>query len=169
MKHLLMLFAVIVMAIFSQSCDETQPDSNRVLANKQEQIMVEANKQVGMPAVPNFQERKIMKMIYELRDREDLICYCYLMNEINGTVGQFLGKCVGYGLPYATQYTNPEVADSWHGYSEGVYTLPQADPNGLFMPASAEATWILLIDPNTNEPHPVYIEPKIIVSPFPLK
>jgi hypothetical protein len=36
------------------------------------------------------------------------------------------------------------------------------------MPASAEGTWIMLIDPKTNEPHPVYIEPRVLISPFPL-
>jgi hypothetical protein len=47
--------------------------------------------------------------------------------------------------------------------------LPQADPNGLFSPASAEGTWILMKDPNGKEVKPVYIEPRIIVSPFKLK
>jgi hypothetical protein len=46
--------------------------------------------------------------------------------------------------------------------------LPQADPNGLFSPASAEGTWVLLKDPNGKETRPVYIEPRIIVSPFKL-
>ena len=49
------------------------------------------------------------------------------------------------------------------------YALPQADPNGLFMPASAEGTWLMLINPKTNQPSPVYIEPRVTVSPFPLE
>jgi hypothetical protein len=48
-----------------------------------------------------------------------------------------------------------------------LHTLPQAEPNGLFMPSSAEGTWLMLLD-SKNEPHPVYIEPRIIVSPFSL-
>jgi len=27
----------------------------------------------------------------------------------------------------------------------------------------------MMIDPKTNEPRPVYIEPEIVVSPFPLE
>lgn len=46
--------------------------------------------------------------------------------------------------------------------------LPQADPNGLFMPTSSSVTWLIMIDPKTNEPRPVYIEPEIVVGPFPL-
>jgi hypothetical protein len=117
-----------------------------------------------MPAIKNFQERKMMKMILELRDQENLVCYAYIVPEMSGKP-VFLGKCIGYGLPYATQYTNP--MKTYSRYSQGGFEiLPQADPNGLFMPASADGTWLLMIDPTTNEPRPVYIEPKILVSPF---
>ena len=77
----------------------------------------------------------------------------------------FVGESIGYGIPAATQYTNPQK----HVYgSTGNYTLPQADPNGLFSPASAEGTWVLMKDPNGDKVVPVYIEPRIIVSPFKL-
>lgn len=46
--------------------------------------------------------------------------------------------------------------------------MAQADPNGLFMPDAAEGTWILLKDPNGTEVKPVYVEPRIVVSPFKL-
>jgi hypothetical protein len=78
----------------------------------------------------------------------------------------FLGECIGYGLPYATQYTNPEKVQVDRTQTYG--TLPQADPNGLFMPSNAEATWIMLIDPTTKEPRPVYCEVRVLISPFKL-
>ena len=49
-----------------------------------------------------------------------------------------------------------------------VQVLPQPDPNGLFMPTSSSATWLMMVDPNGGKPRPVYIEPEIVVSPFPL-
>jgi len=171
MKKILssLVLASIMMLLLSNSGCEPQQSSNTELAAKQEELMQEANRQVGIPAIKNYQERKLMKMIFELRDQENLICYCYLANEINGSIGQFVGKCLGYGLPYATQYTNPEV-DIYSTTSSSVHhNLPQADPNGLFMPSSAEGTWVMLIDPSTNEPHPVYFEPRVIISPFKLK
>jgi hypothetical protein len=76
----------------------------------------------------------------------------------------FIGKCVGYPLPYSTQYTNPMKVDS---YNHSI-VLPQADPNALFMPASAEATFVMMIDPE-GKPRPVYFEPRVTVSPFPLQ
>ena len=151
------------------SCDDNKPTSDQKLNQSQEQLMQEANRQVGMPAIKNFQERKNLKMILELRDQENLVCYAYLWNEFNGKL-VFLGKCIGYGIPYATEFTNPMKQEKEMFYREGYgsMSMPQADPNGLFMPVAAEGTWVMLIDPATNEPHPVYIEPRVIVSPFKL-
>lgn len=163
-KFLYSLTILMVMTLLMSNTDCKDNSSNAVLAEKQEQLMQEANRQVGMPAVKNFQMRKLMKMIIELQDQSDLVCYCYLVNEMNGSIGQFMGKCIGYGLPYSTQFTNPQMVD---GSTRVV--IPQADPDGLFKPSSAEGTWVMLLNPKTNEPHVVYFEPRIIISPFPLK
>lgn len=167
MKNLISisLVAAIVMLLMSNSSCEVTQETNDKLAIQQEQLMQEANAQTGMPAIKNFQERKMMKMILELRDQENLVCYAYIVPEMTGKP-VFLGKCIGYGLPYATQYTNPEK--TYGSYQGGYEILPQADPNGLFMPASADGTWLLMIDPDTKEPRPVYIESKVLVSPFKL-
>lgn len=171
MKKVLYVFSVITIMLLLMSnsgCEDNSSDKN--LSVKQEQLMQEANAQCGMPAVKNFQQRKLMKMIIELCDQENLICYAYIIPEMTGKP-VFLGKCIGYGLPYATQYTNPEKVIA---YEDGQYkgsqpsTIPQADPNGLYMPSSADGTWLMMIDPKTNEPHPVYCEPKVLISPFPL-
>ena len=108
---------------------------------------------------------RVLKQILELRDQENLICYAYLFSEMTGKK-IFIGKCLGYGIPYATEYTNPSHS-SCKDYHDCPQT-PQADPNGLFMPAGAEATWLMLLD-KKGVPHPVYIEPRTIVSPFPLE
>jgi hypothetical protein len=160
MKKLLFLF---MLAIAMCSCVDSS-DSNEKLARSQEQIMQEANRQVGMPAIKNFQERKLMKTILELRDKSDLVCYAYIVSNTTGKL-IYLGKCIGYGLPYSTQYTNPQKVDYDGG---GHYTLPQADPNGLFMPEGVHATWIMLIDKKTGEAKPIYVEPDVIVSPIKL-
>lgn len=144
-------------------CDK--PSSDTQQRAMQERMLQEATSQTGMPAIKNFRERKILKDILELRDQDGLVTYTYLFNELNGKL-VFLGETIGYGIPYATQYTNPERLA---GYSNNAVTLPQADPNGLFSPASAEGTWILMKDPNGKEVKPIYVEPRIVVSPFRLK
>lgn len=173
-KAIFIFIAFLFMGAMFTSCDETtvKPSADKELANQTEQAMQEANRQTGYPAIVNFQEKKVMKYIYELRDQEDLICHAYFFNEIKGELGDYIGKCVGYGLPYSTQFSNPEkvmVNSKSSAYGSVFGTLPQPEPNGLFMPDGLSATWLLLIDPETDEPRPVYIEPTIVVSPFKLK
>jgi len=158
-------------------CDEPQAAersaSDAELAQKTERSMQEANRRIGMPNINNFQERRLAKMIFELRDQENLVCYAYLFSEMTGQLN-YVGKCVGFGLPYSVQYTSPEkVAHevnrvSAQGCSSSFGTLPQADPNGLFMPTGLSATWLMMVDPSTGDARPVYFEPSIVVSPFPL-
>ena len=161
----LIIAAMCCTTVALTSCAERSKSSNRDMAEKQEQLMSEANRQLGMPAITNFQERRLAKMIFELRDKEDLVCYAYIVSQMQGKL-VFIGKCIGYGLPYSTQYTNPEKLE--RVYNHGVYTVPQADPNGLFMPSGLSATRLMMLDPKTNEPKPVYLLPAIIVSPFKL-
>lgn len=170
MKKVIYLMTILAtMLFFMTGCENKGNDtSDAVVANQTEKMMNEANRQIGMPNIVNFQEKKIMKEIYELRDQENLVCYAYFFDRDKGCVGQFIGKCIGYGLPYSTQYSNPEKIVYAGGYQNGFGAIPQPEPNGLFMPEGLNATWLLLIDPKTNKARPVYIEPEIIVSPFQL-
>lgn len=151
---------LLLALLFVVACD--RPSSDDIQRRQQEVILKEATAQSGMPSIKNFRERKILKDIIELRDMDGLTTYTYLFSEINGNL-IFLGESIGYGIPAATQYTNPEK------YEINGATLPQADPNGLFSPASAEGTWVLLKDPNGKDVKPVYLEPRIVVSPFRLE
>lgn len=166
-----MLITVLMLVGCKQSV--RQPLADKAQQNATELSLNEANKQIGMPAIVNFQERKLFKQILELRDQEKLITYCYLANEMNGKIGQFIGKGIGYGIPAATQFTSPQKLVDVTNYGIDSYqandaaVVPQADPNGLFMPTSTTATWYMLLDKN-GKLHPVYIEPLIIVSPIKL-
>ena len=125
---------------------------------KQEQMLKDLDKQVGMPNIHEWTEKKLMKRILELRDDSKLICFCYTKNEMTGKY-IYEGRCMGYGLPYATQYTNPERI-----VYNNSNNLPQADPNGLFMPDSADATWIMMINEATGKTEVQYYEPKLVVT-----
>lgn len=142
------------------------PDADASQRAAQDKILAEGTSQTGMPAIKNFRERKLLKDILELRDQDGLVTYTYIVNELQGKL-MFLGESIGYGLPAATQYTNPQK-EKWqsNSYGLGGITMPQADPNGLFSPESAEGTWVMLKDPHGTKVRPVYVEPRIIVSPF---
>lgn len=163
MKQALFIISMILLT----GCDlESYTSADKAIQRQTEQSMKEANARIGMPAITNFQERKLAKYIFELRDKADLITYAYIVNHMTGEL-VYLGQCIGYGLPYSVQYTNPMKTES--SYSQGGFEiLPQADPNGLFMPQGLSATWLLMFDPKTKTTKPVYVEPEIIVAPFKL-
>ena len=122
---------------------------------------------VGMPAITNFAEKRMMKDILELRDQMHPT-YTYLY-DMNGKIGEKVCDSLGYGLSGATQYTNPQRASYYNdgGGHYGVIPLPQADPNGLFSPASTEGTWVMCKVPGQEKVMPQYIEPRVIVLSFP--
>jgi hypothetical protein len=168
MKNLKNKITLIIMLFVVASCDiNTTPSSDAVQQQRTAQLLNEADRQVGMPNIVNFQERKLAKMILELRDQENFLTYAYIVNMQGDLI--FLGRALGYGLPYSVQFTNPLRVYHDRGANGSSATfIPQADPNGLFMPDGLSATWVMLVDPETNEPRPVYIEPQILISPFKL-
>lgn len=162
----IMKISLVIAAIITLSgCVESEASSDKKQQQQQERILAEGTAQTGMPAIKNFRERKLMKQIIEMRDQEGLVTYTYIVAEQTGKT-TFVCNSIGYGLPAATQYTNPQkIADSGHQY--GYAILPQADPNGLFSPTSAEGTWVMCISPE-GKTVPLYVEPRVIVSPFKL-
>ncbi len=157
-----LLFVVPALLLLA-ACDG-QPTATQVEAQKQEQMTKQAIQQVGMPAIVNYQEKRVLKQILELRDTK-IVTITYI-TDFNGHLHKICDS-IGYGLPYSTQYTNPQmIADR---YQSGYAVLPQADPNGLYSPASAEGTWVLCSNPQKpGDVSPLYIEPRVIVSTFPL-
>jgi len=160
------LSLLLAMLFFFSSCGPRLVQKSAEQRQKEQtaRSLLEADRQIGMPAIKNFQERKLARMIFELRDQAKLVTYAYIVAKNTGKL-VFLGKCIGFGLPYSVQYTNPEQLKTG-GYWGA--TLPQADPNGLYMPSGLSATWLMMIDPATKKPRPVYVEPEILVSPFKL-
>jgi len=165
MKRLTLLCCVLFCVSFV-GCIESVPNADKRQAAETKKRLLEADKQIGMPDIVNFTERKLARDILELRDQESLSTYTYLVS-LDGKL-VFLGQSIGYGLPYSVQFTNPQVEVFRTSTNGGFGALPQADPNGLFMPDGLSATWILLVDQESGEARPVYVEPQIVVSPIKL-
>jgi hypothetical protein len=160
MKPFIAIASIAVLGVTLTGCAESSDDKQRV---QQERMLQEGTAQTGMPAIKNFRTRKLMKQIIEMRDQDGLVTYTYTVPETTGRP-VFLCNSVGYAIPAATQYTNPE---KYVGTAGAI--LPQADPDGLFSPDSAEGSWVMCTDPSGNgKTRPVYVEPRIIVSPFKL-
>jgi hypothetical protein len=151
------LFILMLLPLAIFGCDH-EPNSDQKQSIRQEALLQNGVDQVGMPNIKNFRELKEAKMILEMRDQESLNTYTYTRNDFTGKF-TFVCNSIGYPLPYATQFTSPqkEVWHQNHGYS----IVPQADPNGLYTPASAEGTWVICKDPSSDKVGPSYIEPKV--------
>ena len=186
MKRLLLsVFVSLLLVSVLASC-EGKPTSSDIQRDRQERMVQEGVSQVGIPSIKNFRELKLAKDIYEMRDETGLATYSYMEN-LNPVVVRghtalggklsFLCDSIGYPLPYSTQFTAPETMQRYylerrHGGGQndvrqwGVTRLPQAEPNGLFSPSSAEGTWVLCKDPNGKDVRPIYTEPRVVLSQF---
>jgi len=138
------------------SCVNEDSDSESLQNRKQEEMNKQAVQSVGMPSIVNFQEKRTLKDIIELRDQA-LSTYTYTVSEMTGK-RVFLCDSIGFGISAATQYTNP------YQYINPGTTIPQADPNGLYSPSSADGTWVMCLNPETKKAVAMYVEPRIIVS-----
>ena len=164
MKSLIIL-GVCIAALAMAACDytPTSPTSEEKQNATQEQANLQAVQQVGFPAITNYAEKRLLKEIYELRDGQ-LRTYAYTQ-DMNGKYHK-LCDSIGYGIPYDTEFTNPQQAIN--GNTTGAEpVIPQADPNGLYSGQTA-GTWVECHVPGTDKNTPVYVEPNVIVSPFPL-
>lgn len=135
------------------ACNEAQQKQSAATRK----MTAEADVQVGMPSIKNWRERRMMRMLFEMRDAE-LTTFSYVKN-LDGKLS-FVCQSIGFGLPYAAQYTSP---------TDYVHNKPQPEPNGLYMPDQAEATWIMCVDSADKRVKPVYVEERLIVSPFTMR
>ena len=166
MKSILALLVLPILLMIGCEPD-CKPTSDEIQTQRQAAITADLASQMGMPSIKNGAEMRLLKMIYEMRD-QNRPTFTYTFSEYTGKF-RFLGNTVGFGIPYAAQYSSP-TKFQWMSYGAGNggtwKDSPQSEPNGIFMPASAEGTWALMKDPNSAEVQPIYIEPRITVSPF---
>jgi len=154
-------FSILTLCAFDgDGCGDSSPTSDQTQRDQQEHLSQQSNQQLGMPGITNFTEKKILKRLYEMRD-QNIATYSYIV-DMNGKLHHVCDS-YGYGLPYSAQYSNPEkhVYDSQYNS----FNLPQSEPNGIFMPSSAEGTWIICAS-TKGQFTPMYVEPRVIVSPF---
>ena len=146
---------------------ERQPEVTR-------KSMDAADREVGMPNIINFAQKRLLKNAYEDMDQTTLT-YVYTQN----VDGRFVcvGQALGYGVSLGTQFTASHYPQRIKvPYEDGslpsgwgdVYEQDQPEPNGLYSPSSGEATIVDLIDPATGNAHTAVMEPRIVTVPFKL-
>jgi hypothetical protein len=157
-KSIILVLMVIVIFASFQGCDyETTESVDKQQTKKQESNQKDMYQKIQEPDIKNWTEKNLVSWLYELRDDSTLKCYYYTKNKMTGKY-VYEGTCIGYGIPYSMQYSNPEkvvdledeINEHWASYWE-LALKPQAEPNGLFPPTSSSATWIIKTDPDNPE------------------
>lgn len=160
MNKTIILLTVCASLSLLSACGDSSLSADDIEGQQTKELAKQASKSVGgLPAITNFYEKRLLKEIYERRDQADLTTYAYTQG-LDGKLN-CLGQSIGYGVPYSTQYSNPQKPITWRDETPE----PQAEPNGLFTPEGMSATWLQLVDGN-GDVHVVYVEPTIVVSPF---
>jgi hypothetical protein len=171
MKHFLIIIGfVLSLGTVAYAMGDTAgrgQSADSIAQQQTAQLAKEAAMQTGMPGITNFTEKKAVKWLYELRDEPNYRTYTYIVT----MTGQFIKVCdsVGYGINASIQYSNPERVYHGSGANGRSATfMPQPEPNGLFMPEGLAATYVMCVDAENDDVRAVYVEPEVVVSPFPL-
>ena len=152
------LLIILAASLALAGCNVEQSADTQQAA-KTAELAKAADDAVGMPNIKNFREKRLVKMLYELRDTE-LATHTYYLDMQGGK--HFLCDSVGYGINASVQYSNPERYARPNSNSNYT-TLPQPEPNGLFMPEGLAATYTMCVF--DGKVTPIYVEPEILVSP----
>lgn len=167
MKNIFLpLLALCTLAIAACSVPEAPAQSAEEIRSAQVAASLnEATRQVAPPAIINYQQLRFQTLLYELQDQE-LATFTYYANLDGDLI--YVCPSVGYGMNASIQITNPERSE-WRNRYESIagITVPQPEPNGLYMPEGLSATYVMCSDPDgSGELRPMYVEDNIIVSPF---
>jgi hypothetical protein len=181
MTRLFKLAGALAFAALLAACSVNQSnDSKR--AEQQEQSIADGQAQVPAPAIVNWNELRMFKTVMERRDQANLSTWTYTKN-LDGKY-TFVCESIGFGIPYNTRSNNPQhyelvtthtgvsgMSNAWSdgqgGYVWGEHAImPQAEPNGLFIPESAKGTWNTCLNPETGKATITYQEEDVAVFEY---
>lgn len=159
--------AVYILAVvLSLVACKAEPSSDQRMAAEQERALQDGVSSVGMPAIKNWREKRLLKMIYELRDQDGLRTYTYVVAQQNGA-RVFLCDSIGFPINDATGFSSPEKV--WmSGGGSHAFPMIQAEPNGLFTPDTSNSYWVMCLDTKAGKPAPVFVTGYPLVSTFKL-
>lgn len=168
------LFTILFFFMLFSGCDGLTTGAKDANIRDQETDLVNnmqtrKNATVRDPNLTDFRPADMFARTMEEQDK-GVMAFAYIMSPMQGKFF-FVCKAAAFPYPGGTQYTSPEVVKRLY---QGGVTLPQADPNGLFTPATADATitpcWAQRDDINNpgNQYEAIYTEDKVNVFPGPL-
>lgn len=162
MKYFLITLTIAL--IILSGCGVKSASQKESEAVEKQQLQYEKGQPI--PAYSWSMERDLLIKLYNIRN-ERVSTHSVWRSDY----GMIEGHCtsMGYGLPYDTSLTNPDMLTHKYVSSSRVSgVVGQAEPNGIFASTNTAATWVMCISPSGSiEPH--YIESKVTVYPYQIK
>jgi hypothetical protein len=155
----LLILATLASSTILAGCG---PTSSEVDKMQQDAQTKQAQLAVGMPAVSNFAKKRTLKLAIENQDKM-VPTVTYVWSQLTGKLFKVCDS-IGYPIPAATHYTSPQMREGDVGHA---VVLSQADPDGTYSPASADATLVSCVGPD-NKIHLLTIEDKVWATDFSL-
>lgn len=157
MIHKSLVLFVLAFAVLLSGCGTAGEQAVREEARQQGAGVLAIVQNQPVPDLGGWSfEREVVIQTTLARNRT-VATYTYLMT-LDGKIIEICAS-IGYPIPYSTQITNPEQA---------VYTslsLPQPEPNSLYSPENAEATYVQCSN-SDGTVAPVYMEPRVFALPY---
>lgn len=173
MKSMKFIYAILIsIAVLTLNGCETRKmgaaAKESIAVNRQQAQFAKGQ---PVPAINWSLERDLLIKLYAVRNSK--VATHSVWRSDRGLVE---GDCpsLGYGLPYDTSLTNPSKVTSidpnrarmgYHGYVDGLATIDQAEPNGIFPSKNTAATWVMCTGA-AGSIEPVYVETKVTVYPY---
>jgi len=147
--------AGILVGLMAAAC---APSVDSVEQSQQEAGNIAIVKNQPVPDLGGYSFQRAVMIEMLLANNQAVNTYTYLFTEQTGLVIEVCAS-KGYPIPYATQLTSPMK----HFYSGA--TLPNAEPDSLYKPPQADATYVLCVNPDGTT-SPTYFEPKVFALPY---
>lgn len=148
-----LLLVVVCVPLLLAGC---LPDSNssQAVVSSQQSIY---RKEQPIPFFNFSSQRQELIDIYKAIN-DSVSTYTYLYSPYLNTL-TLICPSISFPIDSATQLDNPSKI-SWSSTSQS-HVLPQAEPDGLYPPNSAEGTYVMCLN-NDGTGSPVYSEPNVM-------
>lgn len=159
-----MVLTVVVLAVCIAGCREERSKSeqnDREFVDKQQQHYQKAQPIEFFDwSIP----RDVYQQIYRAITTQKVTTFT-IIESITGEF-KYAGPSIGYPIPADMSLTNPLQPYESHWESNGITTIEQAEPMGLFSSKNTDGTWVLFVDEEEGVLYPVYSEHKCTAFPF---
>jgi hypothetical protein len=159
--------SVLLAACALSACGRIQPPTaDQQAAAQQEDLSRRAQSEIGIYQPTNFARKRLANRIGQMLDDPKLATISYAQG-LDGRL-RCIGHTIGFPLPFAVQTTSPQKWEpppyfdsNGNPYNYGSFRegsqVPQSEPDQLYYPSGADATWVLLVN-SKGETQPAYFE-----------